>query len=162
MLEGRHRPGHFEGVATVVAKLFQQVQPDIALFGEKDYQQLCLIQKLVRDLDMPMEIVGVPTIREEDGLALSSRNQYLDAKQREAAASIYAAMKHVSVAIHKGTSSGEALNAGRGMLIDAGFSRIDYFELHDAADLSERDEPPARLLVAAWLGTTRLIDNMAI
>ncbi len=162
MLEGRHRPGHFDGVATVVAKLFQQVQPDMALFGEKDYQQLCLIKQLVRDLDMPVRIIGVLTIREEDGLALSSRNQYLDATQREAATAIYAAMKQVSVDIHKGVPSGEALLKGRKMLIDAGFTRIDYFDMHDSADLSDRDEPPARLLVAAWLGTTRLIDNMAI
>lgn len=162
MLEGRHRPGHFDGVATVVAKLFQQVQPDIALFGEKDYQQLCLVKRLVSDLDIPTRVLGVPTIREEDGLALSSRNRYLDAPQREAATTIHKAMKQVAVDIHRGVPSGEALLAGRKMLIDAGFTRIDYFELHDARDLSDRDEPPARLLVAAWLGTTRLIDNMAI
>jgi len=161
-LEGKSRPGHFDGVATVVAKLFNQVQPDMAFFGEKDYQQLCLIKRLVNDLNMPISVMGVPTIREADGLALSSRNQYLDATQREAAATIYTTMQQVAIDIHKGVPSGEALNAGRTMLMQAGFTRIDYFELHDAADLSERDEPPARLLVAAWLGTTRLIDNIPL
>lgn len=161
-LEGWFRPGHFDGVATVVAKLFNQVQPDIALFGEKDFQQLALIKRMANDLSLPLEILPVPTIREDDGLALSSRNRYLTPEQREAAASIHAAMKNAAVDIQKGLAPGEALMKGRQLLIDAGFSRIDYFDLRDPDTFESVDEAPGRLLVAAWLGTTRLIDNMAV
>lgn len=161
-LEGAARPGHFDGVATVVAKLFNQVKPDIALFGEKDYQQLQLIKRLVNDLDMDIAVVGVPTLREEDGLALSSRNRYLSVEQRDKAATIHEAMQAVSVDIHKGLGVGEALDHGRRMLIEAGFTRIDYFDLRDRDTLDHADGAPARLLVAAWLGTTRLIDNLDI
>ena len=161
-LEGTARPGHFDGVATVVAKLFNQVKPDIALFGEKDYQQLQLIKRLANDLDMDIAVIGVPTLREEDGLALSSRNRYLSAGQREKAATIHEAMQAVSVDIHKGLGVGEALDHGRRMLIEAGFTRIDYFDLRDRDTLDHADGAPARLLVAAWLGTTRLIDNLDI
>lgn len=161
-LEGAARPGHFDGVATVVAKLFNQVKPDIALFGEKDYQQLQLIKRLVNDLDMDIAVIGVPTLREEDGLALSSRNRYLSAEQREKAATIHEAMQAVSVDIHKGLGVGEALDHGRRMLIEAGFTRIDYFDLRDRDTLDHADGAPARLLVAVWLGTTRLIDNLDI
>lgn len=161
-LEGAARPGHFDGVATVVAKLFHQVKPDVAIFGEKDYQQLQLIKRMVADLDMDVTILGVPTLREEDGLALSSRNRYLSAEQREKAAAIYEAMQGVALDIHKGVAVGEALNTGRLKLIEAGFSRIDYFDLRDRDTLEHADGAPARLLVAAWLGTTRLIDNIDV
>jgi pantoate--beta-alanine ligase len=161
-LEGRHRPGHFNGVATVVAKLLLQVQPDIACFGEKDYQQLQLIKRLVNDLNVNVEIIGVPTLREEDGLALSSRNQYLSPEQRETATTIYKAMTDSSVDIHTGMPVGEALDSARNKLIAAGFSRIDYVDLRDRVTLDHADGAPARLLVAAWLGTTRLIDNIDV
>jgi pantoate--beta-alanine ligase len=163
-LDGAARPGHFDGVATVVAKLFNQVRPDIALFGEKDYQQLAIIRRMVRDLDLPIDIVGVPTQRDADGLALSSRNLYLSDEERRAARALPRALGEAASAVIEGTSVEEALEAARDKLTRAGFDPIDYVELRDAETL----EPvvlldrPARLLAAAKIGRTRLIDNLPV
>jgi pantoate--beta-alanine ligase len=161
---GADRPGHFDGVATVVLKLFNQVRPDLAFFGEKDWQQLAVIRRMARDLDLthpPAEaIYGVPTVREADGLALSSRNAYLSSKQRVTAAALPAAMRE---AIEAGATPA-ALTALRERLLEAGFDSVDYAELRDGASLAPLDSPRAgaRLFVAARTGGTRLIDNMAI
>lgn len=163
-LEGAHRPGHFDGVATVVCKLFQQVQPHVALFGEKDYQQLAVIRRMVIDLNLPVEIIGVPTARAEDGLALSSRNAYLSAEERRQAVELPNAMRAAVAALAAGEEPEAVLAQARARLAAAGFGPIDYVALADAASL----EPvrtlasPARLLVAARLGKTRLIDNFAV
>lgn len=164
ILEGECRPGHFDGVATVVLKLFEQVRPDIALFGEKDYQQLAVIRRMVRDLDVPIGIVGVPTARDADGLALSSRNLYLTHEERGAAGALPRALGEAASAIRDGAPVAEALAAGREKLVEAGFDPIDYFALCDAETLErvERVERPARLLAAAKLGRTRLIDNIPL
>ncbi len=161
---GAARPGHFDGVATVVAKLFGQVHPDIALFGEKDYQQLAVIRRMVADLDLGIEIVGVPTARAEDGLALSSRNAYLSAAERAAAAELPRAMIDSARAIEAGEDVARVLRAARARLEKAGFGPIDYIELCDASSLVpvRAAEMPARLLVAARLGKTRLIDNFPV
>jgi pantoate--beta-alanine ligase len=163
-LEGESRPGHFDGVATIVLKLFEQVRPGIALFGEKDFQQLALIRRMVRDLDVPIEIVGVPTVRDADGLALSSRNLYLSEAERRAAGALPRALAEAAGAILAGAPVAEALAAGRERLVEAGFDPIDYFALCDAETLAPvaRVERPARLLAAAKLGRTRLIDNIPI
>lgn len=165
MMDGIFRPGHFDGVATVVAKLLLQVTPDVALFGEKDYQQLCLIKRLASDLNINTSIIGVPTVREADGLAMSSRNQYLSAEEREIAAKIYATMVHIASQIRVGSADVKcALEEGVTILRTAGFKKIDYLELRTENDLATLEEyqPPARLLVAAWLGNTRLIDNIKV
>ena len=166
---GASRPGHFDGVATVVCKLFNQVRPDLALFGEKDWQQLAVIRRMARDLDLSYPhadaIHGVPTVREADGLAMSSRNQYLSAEERQAAATLPAAMRAALAAIAGGTPVAAALDTLRASLLAAGFSSIDYADLADAASLEPITVPgtaPARLLVAARLGSTRLIDNMPL
>lgn len=166
---GASRPGHFDGVATVVCKLFNQVRPDLALFGEKDWQQLAVIRRMARDLDLTFPhadaIYGVPTVREADGLAKSSRNQYLSPEERQAAATLPAAMRTAIAAIESGTPAPQALATLRDSLAAAGFSSIDYADLADAANLEPLATPgsaPARLLVAARLGTTRLIDNMPL
>lgn len=163
-LDGAARPGHFDGVATVVAKLFGQVRPDVALFGEKDYQQLAVIRRLVRDLDLAVEIIGVPTQRDADGLALSSRNAYLTADERRAARALPRCLGEAAVAIRDGANVGETLAKARASLAEAGFGPIDYVALCDAStlDLLDRLDRPARLLAAAFLGRTRLIDNMAV
>ena len=162
--DGAVRPGHFAGVATVVTKLLQQVRPDIAFFGEKDYQQLAVIRRLVADLDMGIEIVGVPTQRENDGLALSSRNAYLSPDERLAARALPRALGDAKAAIERGGDVGAALAAAATRLAEAGFESVDYIALVDATTLEpiERPEGPARLLVAAKLGRTRLIDNLAV
>ena len=163
-LDGAARPGHFDGVATVVTKLLNQAQADIALFGEKDYQQLLTIRRLVRDLDIPTEIVGHPTVREADGLALSSRNAYLSADERDRAAELPRALTDAGAAIRKGDDVADVLQIATARLLAAGFASVDYIELRDAetlAPLTHLDRP-ARLLAAARMGTTRLIDNVAV
>ena len=162
-LDGAARPGHFDGVATVVAKLFGQVRPDIALFGEKDYQQLAVIRRLVIDLDLAIEIVGVPTQRDADGLALSSRNAYLSADERRAARALPRCLGEAAAALQAGADAGQTLARARASLAEAGFGPIDYVSLCDSSTLEilDRLDRPARLLAAAFLGRTRLIDNMA-
>jgi pantoate--beta-alanine ligase len=166
---GAARPGHFDGVATVVLKLFNQVQPDLALFGEKDWQQLAVIRRMARDLDLTRphasRIIGVPTVREADGLAMSSRNAYLSPDQRRSAARLNEAMRAAIVRIEGGANVGAALDGLEADLIAAGFGSVDYATLVNAdslAALHERPRLPARLVVAARIGTTRLIDNMAV
>ncbi len=163
-LEGEFRPHFFGGVATVVAKLLLQCLPDCALFGEKDYQQLLVIKRLARDLDIPVEIVGCPTVREADGLAMSSRNFYLTGDERRIAAQLNAIMRESIAAIRAGAAIAGIEHAGKQRLTDAGFAIVDYFAVRDANTLTEVTDlsRPARLLAAAWLGKTRLIDNMAV
>jgi len=163
-LEGTHRPGHFDGVATVVAKLLIQATPDSAYFGEKDYQQLMVVRHMARDLDLPVAIVGVPTVREPDGLALSSRNVYLSPEERRIAPNLHRIMREAVEAIAAGASPAPILARALLALGDAGFA-VEYLELRDAATLapfSGTPARPARLLAAVHLGRTRLIDNIAI
>ncbi|WP_242151950.1 pantoate--beta-alanine ligase [Sphingomonas sp. BAUL-RG-20F-R05-02] len=162
-MDGAARPGHFDGVATVVAKLFNQVRPDVALFGEKDFQQLAVIRRMVADLDFDIEIVGVPTQREDDGLALSSRNIYLDEGERVRAVALPRALGVAAREIGRGGDVSTAIAGAHDMLTGAGFA-IDYVCLVDAETLTEHPEPgrPLRLLAAARLGSTRLIDNIAV
>ncbi|MCW1382377.1 pantoate--beta-alanine ligase [Novosphingobium sp. KCTC 2891] len=169
VLCGAARPGHFDGVATVVNKLFNQVRPDVALFGEKDWQQLAIIRRMARDLDLTQpradRIIGVPTVREADGLAMSSRNQYLSAEERQQAAGLSRAMRKAITAVVAGEPVAGALETLRADVLGAGFSSIDYADLRDAATLENLpvfDSRPARLLVAARIGPARLIDNMAV
>src|SRR5215468_2522779 len=161
ILEGASRPGFFHGVLTVVLKLLQLTRPDLAFFGEKDYQQLTLVRAMVQDLDVPVEIVGVPTVREPDGLARSSRNRYLDPEQRRAALALSASLAAgVAAAGEPGTSPETVLAAARSALGDG--VDPDYLALTDP-DLGPAPEHgPARLLIAARVGTTRLIDNTAL
>ncbi|KMO20463.1 pantoate--beta-alanine ligase [Methylobacterium indicum] len=161
---GPVRPGHFAGVATVVTKLLLQALPDLALFGEKDFQQLQVIRRAARDLDVPVAIEGVPTVREADGLALSSRNRYLSTEERHAAPTIHAVLQRVAAAVRGGAATAPALAEGRAALEAAGFGPVQYLSVADAESLAplERVEGPARVLVAAYLGRTRLIDNVAV
>ncbi|SCE73701.1 pantothenate synthetase [Micromonospora viridifaciens] len=162
-LEGLSRPGFFHGVLTVVMKLLQLTRPDLAFFGEKDYQQLTLVRRMVRDLDVPTEIVGVPTVREPDGLALSSRNRYLSPEERRAALSLSAALRAGVEAAERGADAGTVLAAAH-RAFDSGTpgARLDYLVLTDADLEPGPVAGPARLLIAAWVGSTRLIDNTAI
>jgi len=162
--EGKARPGHFDGVATVVARLLDQVRPDFALFGEKDYQQLLVIRRLVRGLDLAVEIIGVPTQRDADGLALSSRNVYLSDEERLAARTLPRALGEAAQAIAEGAPVADALARARSRLEAAGFAPVDYVELRDAETLApiEALDRPARLLAAARIGGTRLIDNLPV
>lgn len=164
VLCGAARPGHFDGVATVVAKLFNQVGADVALFGEKDWQQLAIIQRMARDLDFAGQIIGVPTVRESDGLAMSSRNAYLTAEQRAAAAALPRALHDVAGRIARGEVVADALAAGRAAILAAGFASVDYLDLRDGGSLAALDAggANARLFVAARIGTTRLIDNIPL
>ena len=160
---GGSRPGHFEGVATVVTKLFNMVQPDLAVFGEKDFQQLAVIRTLVLDLNMPVQIIGEPTVRAEDGLALSSRNGYLSAEQRAAAPALYRTLQQLASAIRDGNRDfAQLIEAGQASLVSAGF-RPDYLEIREASSLrpAEANDTQLVILGAAFLGTTRLIDNLA-
>jgi pantoate--beta-alanine ligase len=162
-LEGAHRPGHFTGVATVVAKLLLQVSPDTAYFGEKDYQQLLVVRRLVRDLDIPAQIVGVPTVREPDGLALSSRNIFLTPCERGSAPLLHQVLQDAAAALRDGAAAAAVTDRGRSRLAAGGFA-VDYLVLRDAATLAPLDHlsAPGRLLAAARLGRTRLIDNIAV
>ena len=161
---GAARPGHFDGVATVVAKLFNQTRPDAAFFGEKDYQQLAVIRRMARDLDFTHDIVGVPTVRDPDGLALSSRNAYLTEQQRADAVALPETMREAAGAIAAGGDVATILAEGRARMLAAGFHKIDYLELRDADTLLALDKfnQPARLFAAAHIGRTRLIDNIPL
>jgi pantoate--beta-alanine ligase len=161
---GRFRPGHFAGVATVVTKLLLQGLPDVALFGEKDYQQLQVIKRFAGDLDIPVRIEGVPTVREADGLALSSRNWYLSPAERRTAPLLYRTLRHLAERLAGGAEAAPLLAVARTELEQAGFAPMQYLELCDASTLAPlaRVDRPARLLVAACLGKTRLIDNVAV
>lgn len=161
---GGSRPGHFDGVATVVAKLFNQVRPDAAFFGEKDYQQLAVIRRMARDLDFVHDIVGVPTVRDPDGLALSSRNAYLDSEQRAQAVALPDSMREAAATIASGGNIEQTVEQAIANLLSSGFHKVDYFELRNAETLEIMNhyEEPARLLAAAHIGSTRLIDNIAV
>jgi len=165
-LDGAARPGHFAGVATVVAKLLNQCAPDVAVFGEKDYQQLQVIRRLARDLDLPVEILGAPTARAEDGLALSSRNAYLSTAERRAAPALVRALQEACTRLRAGAPVAEAEIEVIGALARAGFRKVDYVEVRGADDLARLGpgpvSEPARILAAAFLGKTRLIDNMPV
>ncbi|MDR3461679.1 MAG: pantoate--beta-alanine ligase [Beijerinckiaceae bacterium] len=162
-LEDRFRPTHFAGVATIVAKLLIQALPDVALFGDKDFQQLCVIKRLARDLDLPVEIRGVPIVRDADGLALSSRNVYLSPSERAVAPALHAALRDAASAIRRGGAPGPSLDAARAAVTGAGFV-IDYIEARDSESLAPLADgaTAGRILAAARLGRTRLIDNVAI
>ena len=162
--EGEARPGHFDGVATVVAKLLLAVKPDVTVFGEKDFQQLAVIRRMVRDLSIPVEIVGLPTVREPDGLALSSRNAYLSEDERRRAVALSQALNAAGDAIRAGTPVASVLQEAKQRLVDAGFIKIDFHSLVDAATLEPLDQARGemRLIAAAKLGLTRLIDNIAV
>ncbi|MGC9271021.1 pantoate--beta-alanine ligase [Acidiphilium sp.] len=161
--EGAARPGHFRGVATVVAKLFGQVRPDAAWFGEKDWQQVQVIRRMTADLLLPVRVMAAPTWREGDGLAMSSRNRYLDERQRAVAPLLFAVLGRIRDAIAAGDAVGAALAAGQEALRAAGFA-VDYIALVDAVTLQPREawQAPSRLIAAARLGGTRLLDNIAV
>lgn len=161
---GRFRPGHFAGVATVVTKLLLQALPDVALFGEKDYQQLLVIKRLVRDLDIPVRVIGVPTVREADGLALSSRNAYLSPEQRQIAPVLHQVLARIARLLAQGAEAAPLLAEGRAELQRAGFGPVQYLEARDAETLEPvaRAARDARVLAAAYLGKVRLIDNVPV
>lgn len=161
---GGSRPGHFDGVATVVTKLFNMVQPDLAVFGEKDFQQLAVVRALVHDLDIPVQIIGEPTARAEDGLALSSRNGYLDAEQRAIAPQLYRTLHQLADSIRAGERDFSALQQSGKASLEAAGLRPDYLEVRDSNDLRPASDESRQLviLVAAFLGKTRLIDNLAL
>jgi pantoate--beta-alanine ligase len=162
---GRYRPGHFRGVCTVVTKLFHVLSPDAAVFGEKDFQQLAIIRRMVRDLNFPIEIIGAPTVREADGLACSSRNQYLNPAEREQASVLQRASQEARRLVAQGERSGPVLlEAARNMIATAPLARIDYLELVDAESLQPIPAvgPNSLIAVAAFFGQTRLIDNLRL
>lgn len=162
--EGEARPGHFDGVATVVAKLLCAIRPDIALFGEKDFQQLAVIRRMTKDLQLGVEILGVPTVRGADGLALSSRNAYLSADERRRALALPRALNEAATRILAGAAVSQTLASAIDRLKDAGFSTVDYFALVNELTLEPLDrlDGPMRLIAAATIGTTRLIDNIPV
>jgi pantoate--beta-alanine ligase len=164
ILEGAFRPGFFTGVATVVAKLLILAAPDVALFGEKDYQQLLVIRRMVADLGLPVSIEAGRTVREPDGLALSSRNAYLSAADRAVAPLLYRTLQAVATDVAAGAAAEARAAAAEEQLRAAGFTRVDYVTVRDAATLDPWEGPtrPGRVLAAAWLGRTRLIDNLAV
>jgi pantoate--beta-alanine ligase len=161
---GPFRPGHFNGVTTVVSKLLLQAAPDVAYFGEKDFQQLQIIRRMVRDLDIPVRIEGVPTIRETDGLALSSRNAYLSPEERKAAPALHRVISAVAEALKRGGAAAQAIASAKTELQKAGFTKVDYIEAVDVNTLKPVDRAggPTRVAAAAWLGRTRLIDNVPV
>ena len=169
-LDGTSRPGFFNGIATVVTKLFNLVRPDVAVFGEKDYQQLMVIRQMSLDLNMGIEVVGAPIIREDDGLAMSSRNRYLSTEEREIAGRLNQIMTATLAAIRAGTPAGQSLDRAKETLTAIGLSPVDYFELRHLSDLRLADNGPlsesqwatTRLFAAVMLGKTRLIDNMGL
>ena len=163
ILEGEFRPGFFAGVATVVTKLLLQAQPDIAFFGEKDYQQLLVVRRLARDLDIPVEIAGVPTVRAPDGLALASRNAYLSDSERTIAPALYRVLVAAATNVAAGKKAKAEEARATAELKAAGFAPVDYVAVRDAETLEEARDPHRahRVLAAAWLGQTRLIDNVA-
>ena len=163
-LESDFRPHFFGGVATVVAKLLIACGPDVAIFGEKDYQQLAVVRQMVIDLALPVTIVGAPTVREADGLAMSSRNAYLSPEERAVAPVLNAEMRRVAEVVRSGGDAIAAVAAAREAILAAGFRQFDYLEIRNAVTLAPPKEPgePLRLLAAAWLGRTRLIDNIAV
>ncbi|TIW43358.1 MAG: 4-phosphopantoate--beta-alanine ligase, partial [Mesorhizobium sp.] len=155
-LKSDSRPSFFDGVATVVAKLFLQAAPDYAIFGEKDYQQLCVVRQLCRDLDLPVAIVGAPTVRDADGLAMSSRNAYLGEKE-------LAVARKLNVVLRRTADEADAAHAARQALVEAGFRKVDYVAARESLTLAPwRRDRDGRVLAAVWLGTTRLIDNVEI
>ncbi len=164
MLCGAARPGHFDGVATVVSKLFLQTSADFAFFGEKDYQQLQVVRRLAADLDIPIEVVGCPTIREEDGLAMSSRNLLLSDRSRIKAPVLAEVMEDMRAQLLEGAAMRDIAEDAKTRILAAGFNDIDYLELRDGRNLSLLDQtvPDARLFAAAWLAGVRLIDNIAV
>ncbi|WP_419903655.1 pantoate--beta-alanine ligase [Kiloniella sp.] len=166
---GATRPGHMDGVTTVVSKLLIQVNPDRAYFGQKDFQQFLLIQRVAKDLDLQVDVIGVPTVREEDNLALSSRNRRLTEQQRQVAPTLFKVESAIADLIIQGEAIDHVLEWGRKFIIDAGFEKIDYLEVRSEDDLtlltensSEEDRLSGRIFVAAWMGNTRLIDNFPI
>ncbi|MDX8537374.1 pantoate--beta-alanine ligase [Mesorhizobium abyssinicae] len=162
-LESEFRPSFFDGVATVVAKLFLQAAPDHAIFGEKDYQQLCVVRQLCRDLDLPVDIIGAPTVRDAHGLAMSSRNAYLDEKGLAVARQFNVVLRRTAAALAAGADEAGATAEARQALIEAGFQKVDYVAARESLTLAPwRRDREGRLLAAAWLGTTRLIDNLEI
>jgi pantoate--beta-alanine ligase len=168
LLDGIYRPHFFYGVATVVARLFIHVQPDVAVFGEKDYQQLQIIRRMVRDLGFGIEIIGGTTWRDEDGLAQSSRNAYLSEEERSRANAMHSALHRASCRIRIGVPVEEAVREARGHILAAGFSKLDYVSAVDPGTLVDLPDGPlqdgqeGRLLAAAWMGSTRLIDNLGV
>lgn len=164
VLCGASRPIHFGGVATVVSKLFNLVQPDVALFGEKDWQQLVIIRRMAADLDMPVEIIGIPTVRESDGLAMSSRNGYLSAEERAIAPALYATLQAMAERWRAGERDYAMLEREAKARLAADGFRPDYFEFRRANDLQfpTREDADLRIFAAAWLGRARLIDNVPV
>ncbi|WP_424340179.1 pantoate--beta-alanine ligase [Henriciella sp.] len=168
LLDGIYRPHFFYGVATVVARLFIHVGPDVAVFGEKDYQQLQIIKRMVRDLGFPIEIIGGKTWRDGDGLAQSSRNAYLSEEERQRASAIFSALHRAASRLRIGVPVEEAIKEARGFILGAGFSKLDYVSAVDPATLHDLGDGPleegqgCRLLAAAWMGSTRLIDNLGV
>ena len=163
-LEDRFRPHFFGGVATVVGKLFTQVRPDLAIFGEKDFQQLRVVTRMARDLDLGVRVIGSRTVRERDGLAMSSRNVYLSAEERVTATTLYRAMKESAGRLKAGEDAEASMAGGRELITRAGFE-LDYFEARHAetlAPIKSAKDGPVRILVAAKLGKTRLIDNIGV
>lgn len=162
--EGAHRPGHFDGVATVVAKLFTGIRPDVAIFGEKDFQQLTVIRRMTADLGLGVEIVGLPTVRAADGLALSSRNALLSAEQRAAAVALPDALREAGATIAGGQAPAEAIAVVKKRLTEAGFGTVDYVAYVDPDTLEplEMHQDGGRLIAAVFLGKVRLIDNMRV
>lgn len=164
MLCGAHRPGHFDGVATVVSKLFLQTSADKAFFGEKDYQQLQIVRRMAMDLDIPIEVVGCPTIREEDGLAMSSRNLLISDRARIKAPVLAEVMEELRAALRDGGRMSDLLDDAKAKIVNAGFNEVEYLDLRDGTDLGLLDQPVegSRLFAAAWLAGVRLIDNIAV